>query len=238
MAKKLTKTDTIEAAKSLVQGHPGIEALTVPEIGALDYSQRVEVARNFLRALLPMLSPSMEAARLNRMADFDGAFIDAAMKVWGNKVSELERRRRAFKKASSGITAEQAVAKIKALVESFRIRGSERSHAGYDGYTLEIERAWGVSGTLYIRLEREDGRTVNPDDDHQYAGSYRVATSMSWSSSTRTLAESVAVVKLYQELIEVAAEVEAVMARERVSWTWGVPEPAVEAPEAVDVVEA
>lgn len=157
---------------------------------------------------------------------FVDAYTDRLMAIWHGLVKRQDRDRSAWKRALTGLTVEQAVDKVQKLVEGFHIRGICDGDMGrYDGLTVTVERSWGVNADLYIRYERTDDKTTNPDNSNESAGTYRFTTSISWSSTGRSLAQATASVKLYQELIEVAAEVEAVMKEDRVIWTWGIPEP-------------
>lgn len=77
------------------------------------------------------------------------------------------------------------------------------SRLGWGTSSVEYERAWGVGCRLYVRshikawkTERGHCRTVDFDCD------------ISWSATSRTVASSLAAIKLYQEVTEIAAEIE------------------------------
>lgn len=225
---KLNKSEAVAAAKNLARSNATANAMTITDINALDWDARRQLARK--------LTDTGTANRIDTHAQYQPAvreaYEDAILSIWGAKIKDQQNARCEFAQACKGLTADEARAKIAQLVDSFKIRG--RRNYTTSGVTLDVERAWGVAGALYITLERDhDNAIVNPDDENQRAYRYRVETKLSWSSTGRTIAEALASTKLYTELIEVAAEVEAVMNHERIVYVYGLPEPVVVS-EAVD----
>ena len=162
---------------------------------------------------------------------FRDAYVDAFIlhlsQLWCEVSKAHTRGVQIFQRACQCLTQEQAVAKVKALIESMHIRGARVSDGC--GMGVYVERAWGVSASLYVKFDRDyDYKVINPDNDTQCAGRYNVVVELSWSSTTRRVSDAVASIKLYQELTEAAAEIEAVMSHESVVWTFGIPEPVEE----------
>lgn len=217
---KMNKSAAVEAAKNLARRHVEANAMTVEQVNALgDYNARRTAAA---RLYLPINLDT------DYRRDAQGAFEDAVLNIWGSKLKALENARKRFQSAAKSMTLEQAHAKITELVKSFRLRGLRDSS---DLTSVTVERACGVSASVYFRYEREDGLgIVNPDDETQRVNSYALRIEFSWSSTGRTMAEALASANLYRELIDMAAEVEAVMGREKVVSTWGIPEVIVAEP--------
>jgi hypothetical protein len=158
---------------------------------------------------------------------FAPAYAEAVLNAWHATLKTRERARHAWNVASKSMTAAQATEKIKALVASCNVRGVKAPYG--DGLTVEVERGWAVSATLYVRMERDYDRVVtNPDNSDQKAFHYTLKTEVSWSGTSRSIAEATASVKLYQELIELAAEIEATIGRERIVSLRGVEETVAE----------
>jgi len=217
---KMTKT----AAKTVAAQAVGAftSSFSLDDLDAMNYDAR----RTEAKAIARREATRLGAAGLLGSApeDVSGAFVDEFVEkllgAWGSRTKQREIARRNWRTALGGITADVAKAQIVALVESMHIRG-----ARVTSDRVEVERAWAVGATLYIRMETEyDSKIVNPDDDTQAVGRYAVHTELSWSGTSRSIAEATASVAVYNELIAAAAEIEAVMQRERIIWTWGVPE--------------
>lgn len=221
---KLTKSDAISAVKNIARVEA--EALNKPLawIEATPYDARRAEARAILAARTQLQAIVDTSDKY--WPDVEEAFVDETLAVWGRQERERNRLRKAFADACRGITAEQAAAKVVALVESLRLRGARVSTSS--GVSVTVERAWGVSADLYVRFESDYTAVSNPDDETQRAYRYHVETKVTWSSTGRSLAEAQASVALYRELVDAMAEVEAVMSHERVVQTYGLPEPAAE----------
>jgi FAD/FMN-containing dehydrogenase len=151
------------------------------------------------RAKAPVMTPEEKAAH------------DAAR--------DLDRRRNEYARLKSARSPAEVMASLKAALEG-RVRGRRvRLELSRDDYlTLEVERAWAVTASLYVRLESDwNGRLVNPDNDREVARLMRYAVELSWSSTHRSVAAAAASVALYRELVELAAEVEAILAEGRIA---------------------
>lgn len=219
---KMTKTALKELAVKLARTQP---TMTVEQLDAMQYDgRRAEAARLAVAAVGTAKAAGLRDDFENDVRAFGEAFVDHLLDAWGRQIKERDGRRAAWKRAGTGLTAEQASAKIVALLESMRIRGAKVE--GSCGVRVEVERAWAVGGTLYVGMDRNyAARIVNPDNDRQAAGEYKLKTELSWSGTSRSLADSIASVAVYTELIQAAAEVEAVMSHERVVWTFGLDDP-------------
>ncbi len=226
---KLTKTEAIEQAKILARNDERVKSVTLRDLEGMDYDARLLLARSrCVEAQVALLD-----TQPRYIGEAEQAFVDAAMGVWGAKERELRNRRDAWKRALSGLSCKQAEAKVLALLREMNIRGM-RLEQGYFG-SFEVTRSWGAGVTLYVRFDRDlDVKGIeNPDAPEQRAFVHDVRVEVSWSSTTRSLSESELALKVYREVLDAAHEIKAVMDRERIVSTWGVPAPttAVEAPE-------
>lgn len=211
----LNKTQTIDLAKKLARENTTVQAQTIEQINEMSWQDRTNTAADLARISRAMASTDVN---LKYGEVFVSAFVDATQSIWGGKVRDLDKKRQSWRSAITGISASQAEAQVKALIESLHIRGARDYGGG-----VEVERSFAIGGNLYVRFDRDyDTKVVNPDNANQRAGVYRVRVELNWSSTGRTIAEATAAVKLYQELIDAAAEVEVVMNREHIIWTYGV----------------
>lgn len=226
----MTKTQVEQLAKDLVAKNADVQGRTVAELEERDYAaRRTDAAAHDLHKEV-----NLHDVPVKWTTAFHEAINDAIYNTWSRKLKKMENKRSAWKSAISGMTSDQATAKIKGIVDSFHLRGMRE----FTGHCVEVERTFTVDARLYIRLDADyDSRTYNPDDEKQSVTRYTLKTELSWGGTSRSLPESVACVKLYQELIEVAAEVESIMKRENIVYVHGVPEVVVETP-AVDVFNA
>lgn len=214
---KMNKSQAIEAAKNLARTSTA-NGMTVDEINNLgDYSERrTAAARLYLPVMLDM------DVHENYRAAAQEAFVDAVLNIWGSKVKQLENARRAWKSAISGITVQQAHEKVQALVASMNIRGAE-----IDANGVRICRLDRYSDAqLYWTFDRDFGADGlrNPDDEKQRAGVYTLSLKISCSGTSYTPAKMAVINKIHTELVDVANEIEVVMANEHIIWTWGIPE--------------
>ena len=211
---KLNKAQVVEEARKTAYLQRDNFKLTADEIVAMDWKTRNAKAREL--ALVAHES-FLHTHATNYPGAFLEAYTDSVNAAWSNVVKNLDEARRRFKTACSGLTYEEAQTKICEIVESMKIRGGR-----LDGTTLRVERSWGIGGDVRVNFIRSDAVTKNPDDATQTVYHYSVTCEVSWSSTQHTVAEAAACVKLYAELVDVAAEVEAVMSRERVIRTYGI----------------
>lgn len=217
MAALMNKHEMVDTARAMARRDNVAESKTLEEIQAMTWNDRETLARQLARDAASGIVPGWNTKYAEAFLE---AYRSAVENVWSTKTYELEQKRQTWQRATRGLTYQEAADKIKALITSFNLRGVKPN----GGLDVTVERAWGYGASLYVRIERTDVRIENPDDVAQRAGTYTVTTKLSWSSTGRSIAESVAATKLYTELIEVAAEVEAVMLHEHIYWTYGVPE--------------
>ena len=215
----MKKIQTKKAAEELGRRHAETInkafPLTWQEVDAMEWRSRNIAARAQI---------GEAPAEAEKFADaYVQAAVDAQMKLWYQVSKAHDTAVKNFERACQGLTHEQAVSKVKALLEDMRIRGARISE-GF-GLSMNVTRAWAVEASLHVKFDLDrDNRVINPDNDRQCAGCYTFVVELSWSSTTRRLSDAVASVKLYQELTEAAAEIEAVMSHERVVWTFGLEE--------------
>lgn len=223
---KMNKSEAVEAAKNLARKSVAVNALTIDNLNDMpSYAARKAVAHHYA---LTELDGNVIDTLPKYQGDVVDAYVDAATGVWASKVKQLENARRTFASAVKSMTVAQAREKITGLVKSFHLRGLQDSD---DLMSVNVERAWGVSASVYFRYDgRHDNPITNPDDESQRVYSHSLRIEFSWSSTGRSMAEALASANLYRELIDMAAEVEAVMGREKVVSTWGIPEPVAVAP--------
>ena len=121
------------------------------------------------------------------------------------------------------MTAEEAMAAVKKIVEDFHLRGTLRMSGFEDGHysSLEVKRGYDVDATLYVKMDRDYKDTTNPDDISQRAGKYDVEVEISWFGTSRSTRVAMLNSKLYAELAEMGMEIETRMAREQIVWTYG-----------------
>ena len=210
----MTKTQTEQFAKKNASYNKDVNAMTVAEIERLTWQERHTLARDYAKNAV-----NRDGVDVKWNNAFMDAYHEHVMFVWSSKLKQLENARRSFKDACSGLTVKQANDKIRALATSFNFRG-----ARVEEHSMEILRGDRDGGCLYWEFTREDGATVNPDDAAQRAYSYTLAVKISTSGMTYSPARMALVHKIHGELLEVVAEIEATMGRERVMSTWGVPE--------------
>lgn len=215
---KMTKTAVVELAKTAARSDSRVKEMTFEQLDAMSYDAR--------KARASALAVDTESRRSqlepNLSVAYIGAYADEVMAAWGRVVREHEIARNAFNRLMTAKTAEQAGDMILSLVTSMNIRGAKVEGRYGGGVYVNVERGWTIGATLSIALERVDGTgRTNPDNPKQRAGEYGIQTQLTWSSTGRSIPEALASMKLYSELIDAAAEVEAVMSRERVAWKFG-----------------
>lgn len=93
---------------------------------------------------------------------------------------------------------------------------------------IDARRAWGVNGTLSVRLNVNDH--AHPTAPERAAGAnwsismYRGTVEVSWSSTGRSVAAATAALALYRELVELGAELEAVLGEMTIALLEGEPD--------------
>ena len=123
---------------------------------------------------------------------------------------------------TNSLTPEEAIALMRGHLEaSLPASPLQRRYITdlHDGLLAKIELGFGVGGELTLRLERTGPPISGFGSAHADAVAipYGVTIGLSWSGTTRTLAEAVSSVDLYEHLIALAADVEAHFARQRIT---------------------
>ncbi len=78
------------------------------------------------------------------------------------------------------------------------------NHGGRADAYLRYERAWSVDTTIYVNLSKE-----SYEKRQETHWRFRLSTELSWGSTTRGVAESVAAIHLYTQATQLAALLEA-----------------------------
>lgn len=219
---KLNKAEATSAAAKFAYGDETIKAMTLGEISKLDYQARRALARK-------IFNDQCYDVKINAIPNYRSAameaFVDAALNIWSRPEQALQNERKAWKRAISGTSLEEARKKLMDIVTSFNLRGAHISEYG----RIELRRSepgWSGDASLSWRFERTEYiGTVNPDDPKQRAGEYELLLEVSTSGSSWSLAKMQVIHKAQADLLELAHELAAVFERERVIWTYGIPEP-------------
>ncbi len=225
---KMTRTEAIRMVKNLVRKNARVQAITPADLEAApaDYHER----RAWARAILieERIMDVIETQDKYLLA-VTGEAIDEMFKVWHEKSSQLRREREQWQKALSGMSTREAQVKVLEMLKAMNIRGMQLPEDVSGGYfgSFEAQRTWGVSARLYVKIDSLDfdRRTENPDAPGQHVNHHKVTCEVSWSSSGRSLQEAACCLKLYQEVLDAANEIEVTMSRESIISKWGVPEP-------------
>lgn len=215
---RLNKTETMEAARKLAQRNADVTAITTEaQVEALGDWQARTLAASTIAATVPV--PENVPERY--AADFRAEFAQAALRVWAEINKRAENARRDFKRAADGLTITEATEQIVTLLRAMNIRGGtvESSY----GITLRVERSWAIGADLMVRFDESFSAKgiENPDNPLQRVSPVSGKVELNWSGTSRSVSESLAAIKVYTELTEAAAEVEAVIARMRIVYKWG-----------------
>lgn len=221
---KMNKTETIEFARKLASKNEAVNKMTGHEVEKLEWQERQIIAHNLL------LQEEHWDRNSRYASDFGVAYENTITNVMGNKVRELKNARDAWKRATTGISSDEAARRARALIESMNIRGV-RIDGETSLHSVSINRSepgrWNEDARAYFRLERVyDGSqtVVNPDDEKQYAGVYNMRIEMSTAGTSYSTAKMAVIIKAQQELLDAMTELEVVLANERIVWTRGIPE--------------
>jgi hypothetical protein len=208
---KINKTQTVEAAKTAARKSAAVNAKTAAEIAEMKWNERRQAAYRL------MLESDLNALDTNYADAAQDAFVDTALDIWQGKLRALDTARRVFARAKTGKTVEEARVFVVDFVKALNLRGARISDGG-----VEIERVWGAGATLYWRFAPDfDARIYNPDNANESVTPYSFRTELSWSGTTRNISAAEVAMKTYRELLDVAHELEAVMARETVYTLYG-----------------
>jgi len=219
---KLTKTEAIERARDMARTNADINALTAHDIVGLDYQQRRVLAAEIQRASSVAYIDTPD----RYMGDVVNAFERQAFDIWLNKERALTLKRKAWQRALTSSTLEQAKTKVVELLTAMHIRGMNIGDSFFGSFSV---RRADEDAALYVRFNSTENTMKNPDDETQTAHFYTVQCELSWSSTGRSLARSAVAIKLYSELLDAANEITQMFEREQVVSTWGVPETVAEA---------
>lgn len=205
---KLNKTQTIhEAQKTAISSnYVTLDAEAILAIG--QYSDRKAAALAAAKVLFEGRT-STDVPYGGISDSWVSACTDAILDSWGRKVRRAQDKQDDFDRACRGEDIETATNQVKELLKSFNLRGTKDGHSEM---MLVVERSFTLEGRVTVRFDSTD-TVIDPSDDQHAVTLFKVTTEISWPSTRRTVAESVAAIKLYTELTEVAAEVESVMSR-------------------------
>jgi hypothetical protein len=237
MAKKLTKAETLQLARTHAQAAARLYTPTPAEQDAMSFAERQDKIAGIAASI--MAAPEV-AARTSYLAEYESEYRSALSAEWAKPVRQRDAARKEWRRLLSGLRMDDAKVRVQQLLADARIRNA-RITDNYDGVTIEVERTFSVSATLYVRFERKDWSdhgVTNPDADGQRAGVYAQRCELSWGGMSHGVSDALACVSLYRDLIEIAAEIEAVFARLTVVWTWGLPEPEPEEQPAETLADA
>jgi len=226
---KLNKSEAIRKAQDLARVNAKVQAFTLEQVKELDWNARRKVALDIAINDAPFAT-ALDNVMPRYQADFEGAFIDAVMRAMNSLVKADEQKRQAYRNMLHGTSYADAVKSIRELVYSFNVRGMEKRDGDEGSYwgSLYFNVRRGVAeATLTVKVEANEREVVNPDDEREWVVRYGVSTEIGWSSTHRSVATATTCVNLYQELIAVAAEVEANFENARIFKLYA-PKPAVE----------
>lgn len=223
---KMNKSEAVEAAKNMARRHPRVTVLSLDDLGQMNWKRRLQVADECLTES----AVEQIDTHARYMPDCREAFKDAALSLWGRKEKEIESKRQAWKRASTGgIDIKAAQTKLVDLLRSMNIRGMRFSEGYFSAF--EVSRA-DAQATLYVRFDREylsdSGTITNPDNEQQRAGVYTLKVDISWGGTSRTLSDCEVSLKLYRELVDAGHEIVSTFERQPVRWTYGIEEPKAE----------
>ena len=210
---KMLKCDVRQMAKKMAR--IDFTVLTPLEAEKMDGKARDQMAKNAAKT---------HAANVSDFAEtFIAEYIEAVRGVFSNKFTQLRSARHTWQRYVGGMTLDAAQTEVTKLAMESGIRGVVVEDSF--GPTIYIRRAnREIEAAIYVRFDRNDDEVLNPDDPTQKAGSYNARLDLSWSSSTRSLAAAQANVAAYQDAVTLAAELQAWLERQRITWTWGIPE--------------
>jgi hypothetical protein len=216
MAKQLTKTQTIELAQNLGRKNEAVQNMTVAEWDAMEYSDRLKWAVQVTAdvfAALPV--ETLATIKDEYIGAFKSAHSDQISGMCYSKSKALAKARHDFKRWASSKTVQQVTTELAELAKGSGVRGLSLRNFLTD-VSIEVDRA-GLEGSLYVRFDSNfDECIVNPDDANHRVISYALRLDISWSSSNRTPAQAAVAVKVYQDLVDLANEIEATYSRERI----------------------
>lgn len=222
---KITKTAVKAAAAAAAK------LIALPDnAGTLDYCEGTDLART-----LALAAADGMPTEFNSDASFYELFraaaemeiigrVDAARRKVRQAQEEINKQRAEYREARRNwLTTRRAADKLVEFVKSFHIRGMEDQESGGRSYMhMRIDRGWALGASVTFKFEPAYGRKrINPDNTQQAVIPMEFSVELGWSSTGRSVADSVAAIALYRELTEMAAEAESVFGRERIGEYWG-----------------
>ena len=226
MAKLKTKSEVRDFAKKTARTIPVVNDKTRQELEALSWEDRRKVARQ-LAIEIDNLATTQEVVHELHRDHFRREFEDVVLDIWGSKIQEHQRKVKRYLNALQGTRLDDASKQVIELVRSMNIRGMKLpSEAYYLSFGIGRNGLW-IDGSFTVSFDRaydSDKKIVNPDNPQQAVGYYEPKVTLSWGSTTRSVADAVAAIKLYNDLINAAAEVESFLGQLRIIWTYGIEE--------------
>lgn len=230
---KLDKRETRSLAIRIVRSLDQFKDLTVEKVNEMNlptYADKQQFAFKLLHHGMVITNSEISKVKAANMKDFNEAFIDEVI----NRLTapEVERRRaidRFRSELGRSITLDVMMKRLIDHVKSMNIRGARLSER-HSGLYLTVTRGWSIEVNLSIDFNRSfdsSQRMVNPENDKQAIGRYSHKLDITWSSTQRSLASAQASVVLYQEIVNIAAELESMIEDKTVRWEMGFDEEVV-----------
>jgi hypothetical protein len=216
---KLTKKAVREVAAVAANG------VTLPGgVGEKNYDERrrfISEAAVVWDAQTQLGEPDPELTAIYREA-FEKRLterVDAECSRYYAAQKALNHKRDHFRQAKAWASMRERSTEIMAWLKEYKLRGLRISNYCGSSLHLTVERAWAVGCSATLKFERVDV-IVNPDDPSDRVEKYAMCGDVSWSSTSRTVAEATAAIALYREMVELVAEAEATF-RNPVGLYWG-----------------
>lgn len=210
MTKQQIEQAAVSAARAVRDAH-----LTFAEISLLTYEQRQARAAQAAMAYAAQQTqpgPAMDSR-------FASAFHEELLRVWARTVKAKENARREWRRLIGSKTVAQASADARQRIVEMQIRGAQISDGS--GVTVSVTRG-PISADLYVSFDADyDHLMKNPDNAEQRIATLTPRVRISWSGTSRTVAEATLALTIYRELAEAGAEIEAVLSNETVIRTFG-----------------
>jgi hypothetical protein len=126
-------------------------------------------------------------------------------------------KRTELEKIKAGVSVKDVMPQLKAIVTKAAAAFPGRVQV-YDSYvgdiTMNVEYAFAVSCSLYVRVDKWEGETIRvADAEGRMLESYRkvrIFCEVNWSATSRPIREAMACVNLYKEITDLAVKVEAI----------------------------
>lgn len=130
----------------------------------------------------------------------------------------IERDRKAEKARKLLIQAQRGT-DVEMLLGELHMRASERriprariSKGSFDtSITIRVERSWGVNVDLDIRFSPDFGKRIEDTENNISYTPCDYEVLVNWSACRRSLPQALAAANLYREIIDLAADLEAII---------------------------